>query len=52
MTALVNRSTINFMADLLSTNDYVTISSKVNNTEDAMNLLDFIIYVSHRVAQQ
>ena len=42
----VNPSTIKFLADLLGTNDYVDIPSKISDDQDALNLLDFIIHVS------
>ena len=49
MALVANRRNIGLMANLLNGRDYVTISSKINHTEDAMNLLDFTLYVSHPV---
>jgi hypothetical protein len=46
MVAVVAPSMVDFMAYLLSTNDYVKILLKIKDPQDSSNLLDFIFYVS------
>ncbi|KAF8632299.1 hypothetical protein AX15_001950 [Amanita polypyramis BW_CC] len=42
---VVNRMTIEFMTDLLSVNNYVTIHAQINNNQDGENLLEFLTHV-------
>lgn len=47
MAEVATSGTIEFMTELLRRNDYVTIPSQLGgNAQDALNLLEFIIYVS------
>ncbi|KAK2467962.1 hypothetical protein APHAL10511_000257 [Amanita phalloides] len=43
--AVVNSGTVDFMADLLSMNDFVKIPSQLSDVQDALNLIEFIIYL-------
>ena len=47
MAEVATSGTIEFMTELLRRNDYVMIPSQLGgNVQDALNLLEFIIYVS------
>lgn len=47
MAEVATSGTIEFMTELLRRNDYATIPSQLGgNVQDALNLLEFIIYVS------
>ena len=47
MAEVATSGTVEFMTELLHRNDYASIPSQLdNNVQDALNLLEFIIYVS------
>ncbi len=47
MAEVATSGTVEFMTELLRRNDYASIPSQLdNNVQDALNLLEFIIYVS------